>query len=302
MRLQIQGGYYTLADFKMFASLIVFLAVSGVSGDCITTNRSLPKPITLISGELTLIVTTNGTYSLQVGSEAPVHGASLSAFVDGKLRTPANGGLVCSPAVCHTGSDKFGEFTAAEIHCTIAASQTPASYSWRAYASTKANTATGGARGRIVMGLTLPKGANGTAAQPNFNVNNNSPIQFAPFPNWKIEGAFASAALLCYGGDKSHLYSLPSLAASSKQRSCFALGNGPATLLWPGNAAPSKFMSAMVGGPASSFHLNYHTVANPRAQPQELEQAELFYNAKRGDVTLCLSKTCKHVQVARFEG
>ena len=205
---------------------------------------------------------------------------------------------MCSPAACVTGSDKFGDFTSAELHCNVSTSKTPAVYSWRAYKSTAADTVTGGERGRIVMGLTLPRGANGTAAQPNFSVSNNSPIQFAPFPSWKIEGAFASAAFLCYGGDKSHLFSLPSLKMSSKQPSCFALGNGPATLLWPESAAQTTFMSALVAGPASSFHLNYHTIINPRSPPPQFEQAVLFYNAKRGDATLCLSEGCKRTQVA----
>ena len=283
--------------FMLLSSVVVAaVAMTVRSSDCAESDPT--QPIELSTGDMTVFVAKNGTYTLKVGSEPPVRGAALSAFVDGKLHTQDNGGLVCSPAACVTGSDRFGDFVSAELRCNVSANKIPAIYSWRAYKSTEADTATGGERGRMVMGLTLPRGANDTAAQPNFSIHNSSPIQFAPFPSWKIEGAFASAAFLCYGGDKSHLYSLPSLEMSSKQSSCFALGNGPATLLWPKNAASTNFMPTLVAGPASSFHLNYHRVINPGSPPPKFEQAVLFYNAKRGDATLCLSETCKRTQIA----
>ena len=57
--------------------------------------------------------------------------------------------------------------------------------------------------------LKMPKGANGTLAQPGPTGSPvPNPTQVAPFPAYEIGGAFATAGILCYGGDKSHLFSV----------------------------------------------------------------------------------------------
>lgn len=127
------------------------------------------------------------------------------------------------------------------------------------------------------------------------------PALFSPpvhrFPAWNVEGALNTSAVLCYGGDKAHLFSVHKKeqagsgggmsgknAFSRDKASCFNLGNGPATLLWDpmtaanastsgsqrsGSAAEGA-VGALVAGPASAFHLNYNTRTAKRAPPSPL--------------------------------
>lgn len=251
----------------------------------------LPGVFTLQSGALTVTVGVNGSYSLQVGSEpGAVSGAPLSAYVGGAERTVANGGMVCADAERSSGDDKWGSFSGAELQCK--AGGVDVVYSWHAYNTADSHLATG----KILCSLQLPQGANGTAAQALFSTSNLSPVQFAPFPAWRIEGALSSASVLCYGGDKAHLYSMPSFTSPVKG-GCFSLGNGPATTIWPGGTLPGG-LHALVSGPASSFHLNYNRLIDLNKPPPTTRKAVLYYNAKRGDATLCLTAGCAQTQVA----
>lgn len=246
----------------------------------------------------------NGSYTLTVDGEAPVRGAPLSVFAGGAAHTVANNGLRCPAAPRQTsGSDSFGAFQGAELKCVAGrTATTPVVFSWRAYACRA------GSEGKLVGTLALPEGANDTAAQGAFDIHQTSPVQFAPFPSWRVEGAFNSSAFLCYGGDKSHLYSAHSfsgggggISGKGNIESCFHLGNGPATQLWPAamdTVDGGGGMQALVAGPASSFHLNYHRIADSVASAAQLLTAKLWFNAARGDVTFCLSTQCDHTQQA----
>ena len=66
-------------------------------------------------------------------------------------------------------------------------------------------------------------------------------------------------------------------------------------------------MGAMVQGPATAFHLALHAVhesgdepsaPTPSPGPAGGVPATLFYNAKRGDATLCISEVCRKTQTA----
>ena len=162
--------------------------------------------------------------------------------------------------------------------------------------------------------------------------------QFAPFPNWELEGAFNSSAVLCYAGDKAHLNTRHARSAggpglAGAPAGCFALGNGPATMLWPSSPSsqlsssvrrllkdpcyrsikviPSQKvdrsvnppppdaqggMQALVAGPASAFHLNYNTMAGASGPSAPAAQAKLWHSEVRGDVALCLSPNCDRTQ------
>lgn len=223
-------------------------------------------------------------------------GEPLSVFLDGATHTVANKGLVClaDPVSTH-GTDDFGGFQGIELRCTAGAG-TPVVFSWRAHSG-------GGGGGQLMASLVLPLGASGTAAQAKFSVHETSPVHFAPFPAWRIEGAFNSSAFLCYGGDKSHLYSAHAssgggggIGDTAHIQTCFHLGNGPATMLWPTNNGGGG-IQALVTGPASAFHLNYHRLSNGGGGTSARQlTAKLWYNAGRGDVTLCLSSDCDTTQ------
>ena len=128
------------------------------------------------------------------------------------------------------GGDKFGSFTGVEIRCNTQ-NDVPATFTWNAYEPAKDS-----ASGRVVMTLTLPEGANGTSAAGKFDLKNVAPPPFAPFPAWQIGKTLSSAAFLCYGGDKSHLFSshAPLPVAPDPRRSEIVLlpGNGPGTVVW----------------------------------------------------------------------
>lgn len=113
-----------------------------------------------------------------------------------------------------------------------------------------------------------------------------------------MEGAFNDSAVLCYGGDKSHLYSVhrhgrqgqpAGLAASQlgAAASCFSLGNGPATLLWAPEASGSAALEALVAGPASAFHLNYNTRVRRAASPTRREAPADVCAEHRGTDYVC---------------
>ena len=102
---------------------------------------------------------------------------------------------------------------------------------------------------------------------------------FRSLPIKTIDSARKGSGFLCYGADKAHMFSVHAKAAgglgganafAGQKQSCFTLGGGPAALFWgPGgkrvgekgsrrsNLPPS--LRALVVGPASAFHLNYHT-------------------------------------------
>ena len=239
-----------------------------------------------------------GEYELLVAGHPPVRSAPLSLFVNGADHTVANGGLRCGAVTATRGADGHGDFAGAELNCTAAGS-VPATFSWRAYTSAPV----GSTEGKILAILTLPEGAKATTAAGAFELSRQAPKQFAPFPAWRVEGALNTSALLCYGGDKSHLYSAHAVSAGGGgladkhvNPSCFALGNGPATLLWAGGgSSPSPGLNALVAGPADAFHLNYNTRSTDSSTPSRM-QAKLWYNAGRGDVSLCLSTNCDTTQ------
>ena len=95
------------------------------------------------------------------------------------------------------------------------------------------------------------------------------------------------SGFLCYGADKAHMFSVHAKAAgglgganafAGQKQSCFTLGGGPAALFWgPGagekgarRSNPRSNLRALVVGPASAFHLNYHTrLAAPAAPTVE---------------------------------
>jgi hypothetical protein len=130
-------------------------------------------------------------------------------FVNGEYHTIANRGLECDSPKATKGTDKFGSYTGAELSCTASAT-VPVIFSWRAFAATcNANLHDG----KLVATVSLPAGANGTAAAGEFDIHHNSPTHFAPFPAWNIEGALNTSAFLCYGGDKSHLFSAHATSA-----------------------------------------------------------------------------------------
>eukprot|EP00040_Diaphanoeca_grandis_P008597 m.45775 g.45775 ORF g.45775 m.45775 type:complete len:1168 (-) comp20058_c0_seq1:7-3510(-) len=268
--------------------------------------------LAITSGELTLDVTSEGDYSLQVSDLESVSGAALSVFVNGAEQTRANGGLKCGSATQVNASDKYGAFVGIQLECEagVAPAAVPVVFTWRAYPYPQGTppSSTPSRLGKIAISLELPLGANGTQAQTGpFVMQEAGPRQIAPFPAWTIEGAFATAALLCYGGDKSHLYSNGAdqggLLGKSVSGSCFNLGNGPGTLIWDAAKALGPTvkggMHALVSGPASAFHLNYNTRFQPNANPSSNDdKAVLYYNPARGDVTFCLSDNCKKTQVA----
>ena len=66
-----------------------------------------------------------------------------------------------------SGSDRFGAFQGAELKCVLAGrtATTPAVFSWRAYACRA------GGEGKLVATLSLPEGANDTAAQGAFDIH-----------------------------------------------------------------------------------------------------------------------------------
>lgn len=289
----------------MLALALAGLAVSGVVAQ--TPPRPPPVP-DVRSGALRVAFAPGGNYQLLIEGEGPVRGAPLSVFLDGAEHTLANGGLRCNAASWSQlppGTDAFGPYHGVELRCTAGASATPAVFSWRAYPGRTAQ------EGKLLASLSLPFGANGTAAQGHFNVHQNSPAQFAPFPAWKVEGALNSSAFLCYGGDKAHLYSAHAFSGGGSGvvglssggyggggGTSFNLGNGPATLLWPrtGLAAERSATQALVAGPASSFHLNYHRMIDSAVPAARLRTAKLWYNAVREDVTLCVSVGCDATQ------
>ena len=252
----------------------------------------LPAAAIVRSGPLSVELEAGGNSTLRIAGEAPVRGAPLSVFVGGAAHTVANGGLKCGAPTATSGTDEHGAFRGAELRCTAGAA-TPAVFSWHAYAGRTPS------QGKLLATLSLPEGASGTAAQGRFDVHQTSPAHFAPFPAWRIEGALNSSAFLCYGGDKAHLYSSHAFSGgggglTNTHGSCFMLGNGPATLLWP--STESGGMQALVAGPASSFHLNYHRKITDAAPAAQLLTAKLWYNEARGDATLCLSAGCDRTQ------
>ncbi len=210
------------------------------------------------SGSLRISIDKSGSYVLAVGEMEPIDGATLSVFIGGKIHSVANGGLDCAAPMGTRGGDKFGSFTGVEIRCNTQ-NDVPATFTWNAYEPAKES-----ASGRVVMTLTLPEGANGTSAAGKFDLKNVAPPPFAPFPAWQIGKALSSAAFLCYGGDKSHLFSSHAPSAGGTgilgaQKSCFSLGNGPGTVVWPTENGDGG-AQALVVGPASAFHLNYNTL------------------------------------------
>jgi hypothetical protein len=64
-------------------------------------------------------------------------------------------------------------------------------------------------------------------------------------------------------------------------------------MIWPGESA--KGVQALVAGPASSFHLNYNTKGLASASGTK-RSAKLWYNAARGDMSMCLSVGCDSTQ------
>jgi hypothetical protein len=159
------------------------------------------------SGALSLVVGERGTYTLNIVGQLPVRGAPLSVFVNGGAQTISNGGLKCSNTKATSGKDKFGSYAGAELSCTASAA-VPVIFSWHAYTAPA-----GSNEGKLVATVALPEGGNGTAAQGKFDIHQQRPKQFAPFPAWHIEGALNTSAFLCYGGDKSHLYSAHATSA-----------------------------------------------------------------------------------------
>jgi hypothetical protein len=288
---------------NQMASLLALLAL-GIS----SAAQVKPPPVPdLRSGALRIAFAPGGSYQLLVEGEEPVAGAPLSIFLDGAAHTLANGGLHCAPAWEQQppGTDAYGPYKGVALRCTAGATATPAVFAWRAYPGRTAHD------GKLLASLSLSAGANGTAAQGAFNIHAMSPAQFAPFPAWRVEGALNTSAFLCYGGDKAHLYSTHAFSgggggiAGNQQHggTCFSLGNGPATLLWPASQlpvaaerSPVPTTQALVAGPASSFHLNYHRLIDGTAPAAQVAQAKLWYNAGREDVTLCMSTSCDTVQ------
>jgi hypothetical protein len=262
------------------AAMLGFLCAV-VRGTLLQRRPATTTPTTTVllrTGALRLTLGQNGSYTLQVAGEALVHGAPLSLFVEGAEHTVASGGLRCDAPTPTNGHDEFGPYKGAELRCTAGAeSQTPVVYSWHAYTAAPGSSGSAAQRqhqGKLVATMTLPDGATGTALVQPFDVHNTSPEHFAPFPAWRVEGAFNTSAFLCYGGDKSHLYSSHAASAGGSgiggaPQTCFHLGNGPATSLWApqltGRALSGDVRGgggggahALVAGPASSFHLNYH--------------------------------------------
>ena len=291
------------------------------------------SPGPLRSGGLSLSFPPAGTapYVLTVGGDEallpPIAGAPLSAFVGGVARTVANGGLTCEAAASMApGVDIFGAFSAAvEFRCVAKGSGatpsgTPVVFSWRAYSGSGGGGALEAGEGRIMASVAFPHGANGTAA--------DGQGMLAPLPAWVVtddapahggannsspSSGLASAGILCYGGDKAHVYSRGAAdggIASAIQKdgisaSCFGLGGGPATALWPGSrSSGGTGLSALVQGPASAFHLAMHRVyvegktPPPAPGPAGDVPAAVYFNEKRGDALLCLSENCARVQVA----
>ena len=278
----------------LVGALVGTRSAAGASGSASTS----PFP-EVRSGALRVAFGQGGTYTLTVDGEQLARSAPLSVFVDGAQHTVANGGLHCAATWEHepAGTDNFGEFSSgARLACEAGA--VPVVFSWRAYVGRTLQ------EGKLLATLLLPAGANGTAAQGQFSVHETSPVQFAPFPAWVVEGVLNTSAFLCYGGDKSHLFSAHAYSAggtglSGAATTCFQLGNGPATLLWPGSKVSeqqSRGMQALVAGPASAFHLNYHRVIGDEAPGMQLLTAKLWWNAARGSVTLCLSALCDTTQ------
>ena len=257
---------------------------------------SLSAELELRSGALTLTVGQNGSYSIGIQGQLPVRGAALSVFAEGAAHTMDNGGLLCptSPRATN-GSDEFGDYNGCEVVCKVGQGGTRALFSWRAYPGRVPG------HGKLVFALTLPDGANNTNAQKPFDVHNTSPQHFAPFPAWHIEGAFNKSGFLCYGGDKSHLYSSYAPDAggtgmSGAPQTCFHLGNGPATHVWPSSGTTTHRMHALVTGPADSFHLNYNRLQSTSPAQDGILTAKLWQNMARGDVVLCLSQACDRTQ------
>eukprot|EP01079_Euglenida_sp_SAG-EU17-18_P006872 gene6872-6550_t len=104
------------------------------------------------------------------------------------------------------GGDGWDQFEEAALPCT-AAGHVPVVYSWKAY--TPAPSFGHPVVGLVLAAVSLPAGANGTQAQGSFNVANPDPAHFLPFPEWVAGqgGALSSAAVLCYGADKAHMFS-----------------------------------------------------------------------------------------------
>ena len=271
-----------------------------------------PAPGTLRSGGLSLSFPVGtAPYVLTVGGDAEaIAGAPLSAFVGGAARTVANGGLACEAAAsAPPGADGYGAFSAVEFRCVAKggaaapAATTPVVFSWRAYSGGGGGGALEVGEGRLMASVAFPRGANGTAAEKQG--------MLAPLPAWVVaaDGGLSSAGILCYGGDKAHVFSRAAAdgGISSAPASCFMLGGGPATALWPASASSSgggTGLSALVQGPASAFHLALHRVYNegttppPAPGPAGDVPATVYFNKQRGDATLCLSDTCAQAQVA----
>jgi hypothetical protein len=125
-------------------------------------------------------------------------------FANGVTNTIENGRLRCDGGVKPTnGTDKHGSYNGADLSCSIAGVADPAAagavtvgfipvlFTWNAYAATAMG------EGKLLAKLSLPLGANNTAAA-DFSIHNTQPTQFAPFPAWKVEGALKTSAYLVY--------------------------------------------------------------------------------------------------------
>ena len=280
----------------MERSTLALACLLASAGYFLPAHARAPEVLRLSSGALGLAVGANGTYLLTVGAELPVRGAPLSVFQGGVVNTVENGGLACAAARATSGSDAHGAYAGIVVSCTCkrkgSAAGVDALFSWRAYATGSAS------EGKVMATLSLPEGADGTDAQSDFTIGRGNPVQFAPFPSWHVEGALNTSAFLCYGGDKSHLFTSHAAGAGGRglvgaPSTCFSQGNGPATLLWGGGEGSPE---ALVVGPASAFHLNYHTYQAPNAGV--VTQAKLWHDVARGDVVLCLSGVCDKAQSA----
>ena len=85
---------------------------------------------------------------------------------------------------------------------------------------------------KIVATVSLPQGANGTALGA-FNLGDPHPTQFAPFPQFMIEGALNTSGVLCYGNAAPRSKSLYYLEGFPRIAIYFRLYLVAECLTWP---------------------------------------------------------------------
>jgi hypothetical protein len=101
---------------KQFVGVIAIAAAAAAAANPASAPLgAAAAATTLSSGALTLVVTANGSYSLTVRGEEPVHGHTLSVFVNDAEHTLGNGGLQCTAATARTGIDQYGSYSAVDL-------------------------------------------------------------------------------------------------------------------------------------------------------------------------------------------